>query len=1005
MADRDFYLRIEAMEDYSPVEPDPFAIPPIQYKRDGMHYMGHPMGVIPDAERDARALRAVTFREYQDADYLIPRTSKLVHADINEPVWNHRVPGCVLYAYVGDNVRIHVHNADNRPHSFHIHGIEYGIDSDGAWPMGTQAADGRRSDEICPGKSWTYIYQVRENMIGAWPFHDHSSHASHGSSKLGLFGGIIIRKRPFRWPIPLPLPERFPDMVYKGLKLPLCAPAKKQAKPARRDPRTPLRARLTRRQELLLQNQYEDLREWLMRDLRLRFWPRPDWNTLHVPFFLHQMVSDQAKPAFDSGDMEENGAGTFDHTFDDAGSYEYFCAYHPAMTGTVNVVSGAPATATVNILDAPAMGFYPDSIDVAPGGTVTWNNLSMQHHTVTSRDGAALVTHCINGRGFVGNTPTIIARAGQKIRWYVFNLDFGHEWHNFHPHNIRWELAGENHDVRSVGPAESFTVDTVAPPALILPEEVAAIQDADDRPPDAEKVRLMGDFLVHCHVHHHMMNGMIAVVRSYQDVWLTESMKETLLAEGRIQLFDDSNPIPMAEMGYCDKLSPGTWEELEVDPEVTFMHACLLPDTNKVLYWGYTRADQSRLYDPPGPTVAEPSPQPAALPGMDSDLSDLWSAAHAFIPDGRVLGHGGFAGPGGNYVNAFVFDPATEQWSQTGSTAEPRFYATTLTLADGRIATIYGSASKSLEIWDSASGTWSAPVDFPAAMDHHQYYPWTYLLPDGRLFIAGPHDPTHRFTIEPIGGLETYATIAGNRSTGGEKGTSVLLPLRPPDYAPRVVVIGGNTAPARKTAELIDLSEAMPAWQSLPDLNLERAEQVNSVLLPDGHVLVVGGANAVAGGGAVELLDADDVASGFTLGPVMTHHRGYHSAAILLADGSVLVGGDPNSDVFERYLPGYFERPRPTIASAPASAAHGATITVDSPEAADIVTVHLLAPGAVTHGFNMSQRIVECAFTLDGAALQVELPPNGNIAPPGAYLLFIIDDQRVPSEGQWITIN
>jgi hypothetical protein len=30
---------------------------------------------------------------------------------------------------------------------------------------------------------------------------------------------------------------------------------------------------------------------------------------------------------------------------------------------------------------------------------------------------------CLNGRSFVGNTPTILAEAGQKIRWYVFNLD------------------------------------------------------------------------------------------------------------------------------------------------------------------------------------------------------------------------------------------------------------------------------------------------------------------------------------------------------------------------------------------------------------------------------------------------------------------------------------------------------------------------------------------------------------------------------------------------------
>ncbi|MFC6673268.1 galactose oxidase-like domain-containing protein [Marinobacterium aestuariivivens] len=290
-------------------------------------------------------------------------------------------------------------------------------------------------------------------------------------------------------------------------------------------------------------------------------------------------------------------------------------------------------------------------------------------------------------------------------------------------------------------------------------------------------------------------------------------------------------------------------------------------------------------------------------------------------------------------------------------------------------------------------------------MDHHQYYPWTYLLPDGRLFIAGPHDPPHRFTIEPIGGLETFPTIAGNRSTGGEKGTSVLLPLRPPDYAPRVLVLGGNTVPARNTAELIDLSEPMPAWQSLPNLNQERAEQVNSVLLPDGRVLVVGGANAVPGGGPVELLDSESPMAGFTLGPVMTYHRGYHSAAILLADGSVLVGGDPNSSVFERYRPGYFDQPRPVIDNAPANVAYGGTFGVDSADADDILTVHLLFPGAVTHGFNMTQRVVECSFSAGAGSLQVDAPPDGNVAPPGHYLLFIINDQRVPSEGRWITIG
>ena len=52
---------------------------------------------------------------------------------------------------VGDDLSIHVRNGDSECHSFHLHGLHYGIDSDGAWPLGVQAHDGRRSDQILPG--------------------------------------------------------------------------------------------------------------------------------------------------------------------------------------------------------------------------------------------------------------------------------------------------------------------------------------------------------------------------------------------------------------------------------------------------------------------------------------------------------------------------------------------------------------------------------------------------------------------------------------------------------------------------------------------------------------------------------------------------------------------------------------------------------------------------------------------------------------------------------------
>lgn len=97
---------------------------------------------------------------------------------------------------------------------------------------------------------------------------------------------------------------------------------------------------------------------------------------------------------------------------------------------------------------------------------------------------------------------------------------------------------------------------------------------------------------------------------------------------------------------------------------------------------------------------------------------------------------------------------------------------------------------------------------------------------------------------------------------------------------------------------------------------------------------------------------------------------------------------------------------RPVISGAPASVGYGASFTVDTPNASDIAEVVLLRPGAVTHGFNMSQRGIELVITAIGAAdITVEAPPQPNLAPPGWYLLFLLDASRVPSTGRWLRMN
>jgi len=985
--DRHIYLKIERIEDYSPVQPQDKTPPPIQYGRDCMRNEGHPDGVIPDSEIEARALDAVVYREYLDAGYLFPKTDKIIQADINEPVYNHRVPGTVIYTYPCERLHIHVWNCDEIPHSFHTHGFRYGIDSDGAWPFGTESEDGQRSDEICPGQTWTYTFEVDEDMIGVWPFHDHTQLANMRISS-GLFGGFVVlrpgEKPPGGFEVVPPFFERLKDQLIEA------------------EGRDHLHVlSLKQNSKVLLRDQLEFLEEVLVKE-HVRPWHRV--NTDHVPVFFHHMFSGESKPLFDSGDLEEL-VGVYEHTFDEEGDFEYFCTHHPTMTGMVHVMAGGPALATVNIVDGPPMAFSPNMVTVGVGGTVRWENHSIQHHTVTSKDGASVPTHCINGRGFVGNSPTIVAPSGQRIRWYVFNLDTGTDWHNFHPHAMRWKFAGENIDIRSLGPAESFMVDTEVPPVLLLDDDMKAIQDPEHRPKDAKLYHLKGDYVFHCHVHHHLMNGMVGVVRAKQNVWLTEEMAQKLREEKGLALDDGKNTCPDVDVDRCRQRGEGQWEEIPGDPEVTFMHSVLLPNTEKVLYWGYTRLDQSRLWDPTGGYSA-PANQPADLPGLDENTSDLWSAEHTHLDttEGLVLAHGGFT-PN----RSFIFDPTTETWSQVQDTTDDRFYSTTLTIADGRALTLFGSASKSIEAYTHGVG-WAAPVAMPPAYNHHVYYPWTYLLPDGQLFIAGPHDPTQRFDWTNPAAFDSFSTIAGNRSTGGEKGTSVMQILRPPDYKPIVIIAGGNTAPAQQTAEYIDLSAAAPAWMALPNLNVARAQQFTSVLMPDGRIFIAGGVSGGPDGGVCEIYDPQNPGAGWQVGPAMQYVRTYHSSIILLADGSILAGGDPQvagvPTPHERYVPDYFTVPRPTITNAPATINYGGAFTIDTPDAASINEAVLLRPGAVTHGFNMGQRGIELVITGGGAnSIDVEEPPQANLAPPGWHLLFILDGNRTPSVGRWIRLT
>ena len=202
--------------------------------------------------------------------------------------------------------------------------------------------------------------------------------------------------------------------------------------------------------------------------------------------------------------------------------------------------------------------------------------------------------------------------------------------------------------------------------------------------------------------------------------------------------------------------------------------------------------------------------------------------------------------------------------------------------------------------------------------------------------------------------------------------------------------------------------------------------QITATILANGQVLVTGGTNGT-GFNAPPTTDAvlaaelwDPATEQWSTMARMSHFRLYHATALLLPDGRVLAagGGQPPASGFtddytaEIYSPPYLfnadgtPAARPTVTSAPTQVTYNQAFTVSSPNAADVQGVTWIRLGSVTHAFDESQRLNRLSFSASGAtSLLVTAPATSAQAPPGHYMLFLIDSRGVPSVANIIRIG
>jgi hypothetical protein len=359
--------------------------------------------------------------------------------------------------------------------------------------------------------------------------------------------------------------------------------------------------------------------------------------------------------------------------------------------------------------------------------------------------------------------------------------------------------------------------------------------------------------------------------------------------------------------------------------------------------------------------------------------------------------------------DANIFDPASVTWSSVQPMHWARWYPTSTTLPDGEVVTLAGRDQDGVEVETPEVWTGSSWRSLTGAARALPYYPRMFVAPNGLVFYAGELPQSAYLDVRGAG---TWLPVATSKYGRRDYGTAVM-------YRPGKVLIAGGSDPPdgapTNTAEVIDLNQSSPSWHYTDPMRYAR-RHLNATLLPDGTVLVTGGTTSAGfsdPAGAVHAAELWDPASGrWSLLASNSVNRVYHSTTVLLPDGRLLHAGSgdgpglPRELNAELFAPPYlFRGPRPEILNAPDAIAYGQEFLVATTDAPQVARVTLVRLSSVTHAFDQSQRFVEVALRKVAGGLRLEAPAAAAVAPPGPYLLFILNSLGVPSVAKIVRVG